>query len=187
MLDILGLDIKHLSIYCNLKHKSCTPPPNNPKKTITTTKRTKTVNALREVLPVNVHNIPHYIHVISECTPSDAVSNLCDRFRWMLVKGALRGESGLGLTQAASTRSPAGRKQPCSLWSCCLSGPPTLTSKKIISHHCHLLTIFTHDSLSQLWGLYYVTRYNICWEIDWEITKKRSNFTAAWASVSKMK
>lgn len=41
----------------------------------------KTVNALREVQAVNVHNIPHYIHVISECTPSDAVSNLCDRFR----------------------------------------------------------------------------------------------------------
>lgn len=78
-------------------------------------KNTKTVNALREVQAVNVHNIPHYIHVISECTPSDAVSNLCDRFRWTLVKGALRGESGLGLTQAASTRSPAGRKEPRSL------------------------------------------------------------------------
>lgn len=46
-----------------------------------TQKNNKTVNALREVQAVNVHNIPHYIHVISGCTPSDAVSNLCDRFR----------------------------------------------------------------------------------------------------------
>lgn len=45
------------------------------------TKYKETVYALREVQAVNVHNIPHYIHVISECTPSDAVSNLCDRFR----------------------------------------------------------------------------------------------------------
>lgn len=57
-------------------------PPHNPQPpNKTTTKRKKTVNALREVQAVNVHNIPHYIHVISECTPSDAVSNLCDRFR----------------------------------------------------------------------------------------------------------
>lgn len=46
-----------------------------------THKNNKTVNALREVQAVNVHNIPRYIHVIPECTPSDAVSNLCDRFR----------------------------------------------------------------------------------------------------------
>lgn len=44
-------------------------------------KKDKTVNALRVVQAVNVHNITNYIHVISECTPSDAVSNLCDRFR----------------------------------------------------------------------------------------------------------
>lgn len=41
----------------------------------------KDAKALREVQAVNVHNIPHYIDVISECTRSDAVSNLCDRFR----------------------------------------------------------------------------------------------------------
>lgn len=45
------------------------------------TKIDKSVNALRAVRAVNVHNITHYIHVISGCTPSDAVSNLCDRFR----------------------------------------------------------------------------------------------------------
>lgn len=44
-------------------------------------KTKKDISALREVQAVNVHNIPHYIHVISGCTPSDAVSNLCDRFR----------------------------------------------------------------------------------------------------------
>lgn len=44
-------------------------------------KANKKTVALREVQAVNVHNIPHYIHVISECAPSDAVSNLCDRFR----------------------------------------------------------------------------------------------------------
>lgn len=108
--------------------------PTRKKKKIT--KNKKTVNALREVQAVNVHNISHYIHVISECTPSDAVSNLCDRFRWTLVKGALRGESGLGLTQAASTRSPAGRKEPCSLRSRCLSSPPTLTAK-LHTHELH--------------------------------------------------
>lgn len=96
----------------------------------------KTVNALREVQAVNVHNIPHYIHVISECTPNDAVSNLCDRFRWTLVKGTLRGEHGLGLTQAASTRSPAGRKEPGSLRSCDVSSPPTLTAK-LHTHELH--------------------------------------------------
>lgn len=45
------------------------------------TKIDRSVNALRVVQAVNVHNITHYIHVISGCTPSDAVSNLCDRFR----------------------------------------------------------------------------------------------------------
>lgn len=92
-------------------------------------KNDQTVNALRVVQAVNVHNITHYIHVISECTPSHAVSNLCDRFRWTLVKGALRGESSLGVTQADSTKSPAGRKEPCSTQSCCLSSLPTRTAK----------------------------------------------------------
>lgn len=37
---------------------------------------------LREkALAVNVHNIPHYIHVISEYCWNDAVSNLYDRLR----------------------------------------------------------------------------------------------------------
>lgn len=45
------------------------------------TKIDKSVNALRVVQAENVHNITHYIDVISGCTPSDAVSNLCDRFR----------------------------------------------------------------------------------------------------------
>lgn len=76
-----------------------------------------------------MHNITHYIHVISECSPSHAVSNLCDRFRWTLVKGALRGESSLGVTQADSTTSPAGRKEPCSTQSCCLSSLPTRIAK----------------------------------------------------------
>ena len=114
-------------------------------------KNKKTVNALREVQAVNVHNIPHYIHVISECTPSDAVSNLCDRFRWMLVKGALRGESGLGLTHAASTRSPAGRKEPCSPRSRCLSSPPTLTAKQE-PDTIAIFWLYSHESLCQLLG-----------------------------------
>lgn len=45
------------------------------------TKIDKSVNAPRVVQAENVHNITHYIDVISGCTPSDAVSNLCDRFR----------------------------------------------------------------------------------------------------------
>lgn len=122
-------------------------------------KNKKTVNALREVQAVNVHNIPHYIHVISECTPSDAVSNLCDRFRWTLVKGALRGESGLGLTQAASTRSPAGRKEPCSPRSRCLSSPPTLTAKQQpdtiaifwLRSHMTLCVIFINMNFKLSW------------------------------------
>lgn len=108
----------------------------------------ETGHALREFRAVNVHNIPHYIHVISECTPSDTVSNLCDRFRWTLVKAALRGDSGLGLTKEASTRSPAGRKEPCLVWSRCLSKPTNADSHAITWHHCHLLTAFTQDSLS---------------------------------------
>jgi len=105
-------------------------------------KNKKTVNAPREVQAVNVHNIPHYIHVIPECTPWDAVSNLCDRFRWTLVKGALRGESSLGLTQAASTRSPGlltAEPRPVQ---------PTATDSRARTwHHCHLLTTATHNSL----------------------------------------
>lgn len=101
---------------------------NNNKKATQTQTPWNMLNALREVQAVNVHNIPHYIHVISECTLSDTVSNLCDRFRWTLVMGALRGDSSLGVTQEACTRSPAGRKERCSVQSCCLSSPPTLTA-----------------------------------------------------------
>lgn len=94
------------------------------------TKNKETVNALREVQAVNVHNIPHYIHVISECTRSDAVSNLCDRFRWTLVKGAQRGESGLGLTQASkykiSSRQEGASLSARAAWLFC---PPTPTAK----------------------------------------------------------
>lgn len=114
-------------------------------------KTRKNVNALREVQAVNVHNIPHYIHVISECTPRDAVSNLCDRFRWALVKGALRGESGLGLTQAASVRDlQQAEKEPV------LSAEPrpirptaAADSQATPRRHCHLLTAASHDSLCQ--------------------------------------
>jgi len=35
----------------------------------------------KKILAVNVHNIPHYIHVISEHCWNDAVSNLYDRLR----------------------------------------------------------------------------------------------------------
>lgn len=44
--------------------------------------------------------------------------------------GALRGDSGFRLTEEASTSSPAGRKEPCLVWSWCLSSPPTLTAKQ---------------------------------------------------------
>lgn len=35
----------------------------------------------KKILAVNVHNIPHYIHVISEHCWNEAVSNLYDRLR----------------------------------------------------------------------------------------------------------
>lgn len=85
-----------------------------------------------------MHNIPHYIHVISECTRSDAVSNLCDRFRWTLVKGAQRGDSGLGLTQASkykiSSRQEGGWLSARAVWLFC----PLTSTAKVHTHTCML-------------------------------------------------
>lgn len=119
-------------------------------------KNNKTVNALREVQAVNVNNIPHYIHVISECTPSDAVSNLCDRFRWTLVQRAQHGESSLGLTQASKYKISSRQKgASLSARAACLFSPPLLTAK--VHTQTHTRACMLHANTNFMASLDFLT------------------------------
>ena len=64
-------------------------------------------------LAVNVHNIPHYIHVISEYCWNDVVSNLDDGLRWKLGRESLWKNSP-DWPGASYRTSPAGYKEPVS-------------------------------------------------------------------------